>query len=99
MIRIAAITTLRMLGAALGMQATALPAQTEPLAPVGKWKVEYAEHMCVLSHVFGTGASQVILGFRPWPMGLTTEVVLMSSDSSGPASSFGKGTRSLSPTG
>jgi hypothetical protein len=100
MMRIAALTTLGMLGVALGMQARAMPAEAGPLAPVGNWNVEYAENMCILSHGFGTGLAEVTLGFRPWPMGERTEVVLISRDSTGTASRFGKGaTLSLSSAG
>jgi TonB family protein len=70
------------------------------LAPTGNWNVEYAENMCILSHSFGTGLAEVTLGFRPWPMGERTEVVLISRDSTGTASRFGKGaTLSLSSAG
>jgi TonB family protein len=97
MMRLTAIVSL---GVALGMPASALPAQTGPLAPIGNWNVEYAENMCILSHGFGTGDSQVTVGFRPWPMGEKTEVVLISHDSSSTASRYGKGaTLSLSPAG
>ena len=71
-----------------------------PLAPTGKWTVEYAENLCLLSHSFGTGDSEVSLGLRPWPMGEKTEVVLISPDSSSTASRDGKGaTLSLSSAG
>src|SRR5258706_3109095 len=100
MMRIGAIATLGMLGTTLGMQSTAVQAPTGPLAPVGNWKVEYAENMCILSHSFGTGTSEVTLGFRPWPMGERTEVVLISRDSTSTSSRFGKGaTLSLTSAG
>jgi hypothetical protein len=75
-------------------------APAAPLVPTGQWVVEGAENMCILSHSFGTGSSQVTLGFRPWPMGEMTEVVLMYNDSSSTASLDGKGaTLSLSSAG
>lgn len=50
---------------------------TSPLAPSGKWTVEYARDMCVLSRDYGA-ASKVTLGLRPYPMGTETEVVLLT---------------------
>ncbi len=92
-----AIAILAMLALPGGANAQA---PTAPLAPTGQWFVEGTENMCILSHSFGTGAAQVNLGFRPWPMGEKTEVVLMFSDSSSTASFDGKGaTLSLSSTG
>lgn len=80
--------------------ASSQPDASPPLPPTGKWIVDYAENMCLLSHSFGIGDSQVTLGFRPWPMGTKTEVVLISPDSSSTASRYGKGaTLSLSSAG
>lgn len=70
-----------------------------PLAPVGKWNVEYAEDMCALSHRYGEGDAALTLGFRPWPMGDQMEIVLITGDSSSTASREGKATLSLSPSG
>ena len=70
-----------------------------PLAPVGKWNVEYADNMCGLSHRYGEGDAALTLGFRPWPMGDQMEIVLITRDSSSTASRGGKATLSLSPSG
>lgn len=51
---------------------------TPPLAPSGKWTVEYAKDMCVLSRDYGAAATKVTLALRPYPMGTQTEVVLLT---------------------
>jgi hypothetical protein len=67
-----------------------------PLAPTGKWVVEYADAMCILSHDYGVGDAKVTLGFRPWPMGSSTEIVLITAKKPyGP--SFGDATVTLFP--
>ena len=46
-----------------------------PLAPTGKWIVEYHPDLCVATHAFGDAGLTV--GFRPWPMGDRIEYVLL----------------------
>ena len=64
----------------------ALVAAAEPVAPStalppsGKWLVEYAETMCVLSRDYGAGADKVTIGLRPMPMSQQSEVVLITRD-------------------
>jgi TonB family protein len=70
-----------------------------PLAPTGKWNVEYTENLCALSHVYGEGDAGLTLGFRPWPMGDQMEIIVMARASSSPISRSGKATLSLSPSG
>jgi hypothetical protein len=55
-------------------------ADPAPLPPAGKWQVEYAESMCVLSRDYGAGADKVTLALRPWPMSNETEVVVVTQD-------------------
>lgn len=47
-----------------------------PLAPSGRWVVDYHPAMCVATHAFGT-AGEVTVGLRPWPMGDRTEYVMV----------------------
>jgi TonB family protein len=57
-----------------------LAAAADPaaLSPTGKWVVEYADSMCVLSRDYGAGADKVTLALRPWPMSNETEVVVVT---------------------
>lgn len=48
-----------------------------PLAPTGKWTVEYADSLCVLSRAYDTDTKKLTFGIRPWPMGDTLELVLL----------------------
>ena len=66
--------------------ATAEPAAVEPS---GKWVVEYADTMCVLSRDYGTGADKVTLALRPLPMSTETQVALFS-EGRGPQVPAGK---------
>ncbi len=66
--------------------ATADPAAVEPS---GKWVVEYADTMCVLSRDYGTGADKVTLALRPLPMSSETQVALFS-EGKGPQIPAGK---------
>ncbi|MBY8827573.1 TonB family protein [Hephaestia mangrovi] len=48
------------------------------LQPVGAWRVEYSQNMCVLSHEFGTGKDKITFGFRPLPLGELDDIVIIS---------------------
>jgi TonB family protein len=50
------------------------------LAPSGKWVVDYAQTMCVLSRNYGSGDDMVTLGLRPLPMSENSEIVLITHD-------------------
>lgn len=52
---------------------------TDALAPTGKWNVEYADNMCVLSRSYGTADKPLILGFKPAPMSDRMQLVLISA--------------------
>ena len=64
----------------LAVAAASDGAAPDVLPSTGRWTVEYADAMCVLSHDFGAGEKQVTLGFRPWPMGSSTELVLVTRE-------------------
>lgn len=86
---------------ALLLAATVPPAATtEPaaLAPTGKWLVEYADTMCILSRGYGTGADKVTLALRPLPMGTETQVALFTEGRGAPVPE-GKAEITLMPAG
>ncbi|MGY4399155.1 TonB family protein [Sphingomonas sp. UYAg733] len=66
-----------------GLLALALVAPPAPsaagqaLAPSGKWAVEYADSLCLLSRDFGSGDAQVKLGIRPTRLGSFTQLVVV----------------------
>lgn len=74
------------------------PAEPATLAPTGKWTVEYADTMCVLSHDYGTGADKVTLALRPLPMSSETQLALFTGGGGGPVFE-GKAELSLMPGG
>lgn len=67
--------------AAFGMSGAAL-AQTSsvsaPLEPSGKWTIEYAENMCVLSRDYGRGADAVTIALRTLPLSSVGEIIVIS---------------------
>ena len=68
-----------------------------PLAPTGKWGIDYAEDMCVLSRSYGEGTNRIAVALRPYPMGTETEVVLITPGS-GYSVSTGRAELTLLPT-
>jgi TonB family protein len=71
-----------------------------PLAPSNKWMVEYADSMCVLTRDYGSGDTAVTVGFRPWPMGDQTEIIVMIDDPSTRVKAIrGEAMVTLSPSG
>lgn len=64
----------------LEMLAALLQAGTVPspaLVPAGKWNIEYADNMCVLSRSYGTKEQPLILGFKPAPMSDNLQIVVL----------------------
>lgn len=76
----------------------AAPAEPAALVPSGKWRVEYADTMCILSHEYDTGAGKVTLALRPLPMSTETQVALFTPGK-GAAVPEGKAEITLSPGG
>lgn len=68
-----------LISAALGQAEAAGPA----LTPQGKWNVEYAEDMCVLSRTYGSVDKPIVLGFKPAPMSEDLRVVVISAGRAG----------------
>lgn len=66
-----------MMVALLATSAGAAAPKAIPLASTGRWSVDYADNMCTLSHDFGTATDKITVAFRPWPMGTSTEIVLI----------------------
>lgn len=50
-----------------------------PLAPVGRWTVDYAEKMCVVSRSYGDPAYPIIVAFKPTPFGEFMQSVILGS--------------------
>lgn len=50
-----------------------------PLAPVGRWTVDYAEKMCVVSRSYGDPAHPIIVAFKPTPFGEFMQSVILGS--------------------
>lgn len=76
----------------------AVPAEPAALVPTGKWRVEYADTMCILSRDYDTGAGTETLALRPLPMSTETQVALFTPGK-GPIVPEGKAEIALSPGG
>ncbi|WBH15763.1 energy transducer TonB [Sphingomonas radiodurans] len=74
-------------------------APDEPLAPIGKWTVNYGTGSCVLSHDFGTVTDPISLTFRPSPLGVDIDLTMIAAGS--PAARYRKlnGKLILQPSG
>ena len=83
----------------IGLVALAVASQAQAAPePVGKWLVDYGEHMCILQHGYGTADRSYTLGFRPWPLSTSVEVVaLMPRDVRAPEE--GDAEVTLNPSG
>lgn len=86
------------------MLAAILPATTPPVAeslqPSGRWNIEYADSMCLLSREYGTDAQKRTLGFRSIPLSLSTDIVLITTNAAGqPSDALGKGMLTIAPSG
>lgn len=53
-----------------------------PLRPTGKWSVEYADNLCLLSRAYGAADAPLSLGIRPWPLSDFVDIVLMQPNGS-----------------
>jgi TonB family protein len=49
-----------------------------PLAPTGKWSVEYADNMCTLSRTYGAGAAAFRLAITPMPGSEFVEIAVLT---------------------
>jgi hypothetical protein len=62
------ILTIILVGAAAGpLVAKGPPPAPTPIAPSGKWSIEYGKDMCVLSRTFGSGKDQLMFALKPAP--------------------------------
>ena len=76
------------------------PVAGSPLLPTGKWTVEYADSMCLLSREYGTDAGKLSLGFRNIPLSTSTDIVLIISHvADGRSDQIGKGVLTIGPSG
>jgi TonB family protein len=57
---------------------TANAAAAEPKQPTGKWVVEYADRLCVLSRSYGSEAEPLMLAFNQGPMEERLELVVIT---------------------
>lgn len=55
------------------------PVVALPTSPIGKWTLDYGEASCVLSHEFGTADNPISLAFSPSPLGVDTDVAVITS--------------------
>lgn len=69
--------------AVTGAAAAQAPAAA-PLAPSGKWVVDYDDAACILSRDFGTGPALTTIGFKPSPFGDNIEVVMITAGAGAP---------------
>ena len=83
---------------AMLLQTVASP-EDVPLAPVGKWTVEYADAACVLSHDFGAVGSLITVGFAPSPLGDYIELVTIKAGAASAKYKQTKGRVTLQPSG
>lgn len=60
------------------MMAMMLAGASTPLAPSGKWIVEFADNRCLMQRDFGTGSRMVTLGLRPLPLSTRAEAILVT---------------------
>lgn len=55
----------------------AMPPPPGSLAAVGKWNVEYADNMCLLSRFYGEATAPFALGFKPAPFADSIQIVVV----------------------
>jgi TonB family protein len=82
----------------IAILALAAAESATPLAPAGKWQIEYADNMCVASRTFGTIPHSVVFGIRPWPRSKAAEIFLATREAAG-KSDKGDGSIVLAPSG
>ena len=59
------------------MSSAASAATPDPKQPTGKWTVEFADKLCVLSRNYGTDANPLLLAFNQAPMEDRLEVIVV----------------------
>jgi len=75
----------------------AAPAEV-PLAPAGKWTLDYADGLCVLQRAFGTDDAAVTLGITPSPLGDTKAEFVLLVKKRGGATENGNAVVTLLPS-
>ncbi|MEG3176328.1 energy transducer TonB [Sphingomonas sp. RB3P16] len=85
--------------AALLVTAQPVPTQTAPLAPTGKWTVDYADAACILSRDYGTADARTTLGVNPSPLGSGLELITVTPGATTTRYRPTKGTLTLQPSG
>ena len=71
----------RFLGLAVLAMSSAAAAAADPKQPTGKWTVEFADKLCVLSRNYGTDADPLLLAFNQAPMEDRLElIIILKSD-------------------
>jgi TonB family protein len=75
----------------------AAPPAEAPLAPAGKWTIDYAGNFCVLQHSYGMGDAAVTLGLKPSPFGDAKAEFVLLMPRSGRAMENGKAVVTLPP--
>lgn len=81
------------------LMALAAAENAAALTPAGKWKVEYADSMCVASRAFGPATDPIVFGIRPWPSSDVVELVLIRKDAGVIRPIGGHGSMLLAPSG
>jgi hypothetical protein len=56
-------------------------ARSKGMAGVGKWSIDFAEHQCVASRLFGTADDRLILGIKPSPSSDVVQISLIRGGS------------------
>lgn len=59
------------------------PPATASLTPSGKWGIEYADNMCILSRAYGTAAEPLTFGFRQLPTSPGIQLFLVNGRGTG----------------
>ena len=83
---------------ALLSQALAAPIST-PLAPTGKWTVDYADAACILSRTYGVGDPHTTLGINPSLLASGLELITVAPGATTTRYRTMKGTLTLQPSG
>ncbi|MES2442617.1 MAG: energy transducer TonB [Pseudomonadota bacterium] len=99
MIRIAAAAAVALLAGPAWGGDKAAPA---PLAPTGKWVVDYSDNACMVSRRFGTGTAEVEAAFVVLPRSESATVAIALAPALGAgkaAPSWGRVTITLQPSG
>lgn len=88
------------LAAIVASNAQAAPDVAVPLAPSGKWTVEYEPYACALSRTFGPAPDSVSFGIKPLTLdSRATVVVVLPKNFPGHLAYLGQARITLSPSG